>query len=86
MSHANIDWDPNQQIMLRYRLFARAIRVKGLSQLEVLYPYLQAKLDEVVTREIEPQVVTDGNQRLCRYPLIPQLMLLKGGAPFKLRL
>ena len=61
MSHANIDWDPNEQIMLRYRLFARAIRVKGLSQLEVLYPYLQAKLDEVVTREIEPQVVTDGN-------------------------
>lgn len=56
MSHADIDWDPNEQISLRYRLFARAIRVKGLAQIGTLFPYLGERLNLIVTRDLEPQI------------------------------
>ena len=39
LSHSEIDWDPNEQINLRYRLFAQAIRLNGLSQIKALEPY-----------------------------------------------
>ena len=59
MSHAEIDWDPNEQIALRYRLFARAIRVKGLAQIDGLYSYLRAKLDQTVARRLKSHITVD---------------------------
>ena len=74
MSHAEIDWDPNEQIALRYRLFARAIRVKGLAQIQGLYPYLQAKLDQTVASRLKPQVERDG--KLNSFPQTPPSILI----------
>ena len=63
LGHANVDWDPNEQIALRYRLFARAIRVKGLTQFGTLYPYLEAKLSQIIVRELESESTAEGNRR-----------------------
>ncbi|KAL9034573.1 MAG: hypothetical protein Q9180_005329 [Flavoplaca navasiana] len=56
MSHSVIQLDPNEQTNLRYRLFARAIRINGVSQLENLSPYLQARLEETVAQKMDPQL------------------------------
>lgn len=60
MSHSEIDLDPDEQINLRYRLFARAIRINGLSQINALQPYLQARLEDTFAKELAPQNI-DGN-------------------------
>ena len=59
MAHARISFDPNEQTNLRYRLFARAIRLNGIAQLESLEPYLRARLEQSLTKEIDLQL-TDG--------------------------
>lgn len=66
MSNANVDWDPNEPTAVHYRLFARAIRVKGLAQMGTLYPYLEAKLNKVVARRLEPRIIADGNRMWAR--------------------
>lgn len=60
MSHSEIDLDPDEQINLRYRLFARAIRINGLSQINALQPYLQARLEDTFAKELAPRN-TDGD-------------------------
>ena len=60
MSHAEIQLDPNEQINLRYRLFARAIRINGLSQINALQPYLHARLTKTFQKRIDSQITTDG--------------------------
>lgn len=72
MSHANIDLNPNEQITLRYRLFARAIRVKGLAQIGTLYPYLQARLNQIIGGELEPLVIAEGWSSVHIAPLMRQ--------------
>ena len=64
LSHTEIDWDPNEQINLRYRLFARAIRLNGLSQIKALEPYLQARCRITVREKIGSQVAADGAEFL----------------------
>ena len=61
MSHANINWDPNEHPHIRYRLFARAIKVKGLAQMGNLYPHLQARLNQTIAGQLETRTTTDGN-------------------------
>lgn len=60
MSHSKIDLDPDEQINLRYRLFARAIRINGLSQINALQPYLQARLEDTFAKELAARN-TDGD-------------------------
>lgn len=60
MSHTEIQWDPNEQINLRYRLLARAIRINGLSQIKALQPYLQARLRKTFEERVDPQITTNG--------------------------
>lgn len=55
ISHDNIDWDPSEAINLRHRLPTRAIKVKGLPQIEALYPYLQARLNRTIAQQLEAQ-------------------------------
>ncbi|MCJ1454854.1 hypothetical protein MMC28_005207 [Mycoblastus sanguinarius] len=72
LGHANVDWDPNEQIALRYRLFARAIRVKGLTQFGTLYPYLEAKLSQIIVRELESESTAEGWSSVQLAPLMRQ--------------
>ena len=60
MSHTEVQMDPNEQTNMRYRLFGRAIRINGLSQLSALYPYLQARLRKTVNDMICPQTANNG--------------------------
>ena len=60
MTHVKIALDPNEQINLRYRLFARAIRLNGVAQLESLVPYFQVRLEQTFTKELDAQL-THGN-------------------------
>lgn len=50
-----------EQINLRHRLPTRAIKVKGLAQMEALYPYLQMRLNQVIERDLEPYTTSDGH-------------------------
>ena len=59
MGHADIDWDPNEQISLRYRVYTRAIKIKGVAQIGTLYPYLQESLNQTMARQLESQTVSD---------------------------
>ncbi|KAL8700750.1 MAG: hypothetical protein Q9201_005278 [Fulgogasparrea decipioides] len=61
ISHAQVGFDPNEQSGPRLRLATRAIKARGLAQLESLYPYLQAKLKRVVISELEPKIITSGD-------------------------
>lgn len=56
---------------MRYRLFARAIRVNGLSQIKALQPYLQARLRKTVQEKIDPQTATGGST-----PAFPRRVLI----------
>ena len=60
MNHTEIQMDPDEQENLRYRLFARAIRINGLSQISALQPYLQAGLKRIYQDTINPHIKTDG--------------------------
>ena len=62
MSHNETQFDPNEQLNMRYRLFARAIRINGLSQLDNLQPYLQARLQKTLDEKISPQILVDGSE------------------------
>ena len=64
MDHREISMDPNEQTALRYRLYSRVLRHVGLSQIAVLQPYLQAKIDRVLATEIDSQEAVDGNLTL----------------------
>lgn len=55
MKHGEMSLDPNEQAAHRYRLFSRAIKVKGLAQIEALQPYLQRKLEDTLIRKIDSQ-------------------------------
>ena len=86
MSHANIDWDPNEQINLRYRLYTRAIKVKGLAQMGKLYPYLQARLNQTIVQQLETQIISDGSRISIYLTKIHQLISSQSGLPFRLPL
>ncbi len=60
MTHGELALDPNEQAAHRYRLFSRAIKVKGLAQVEALQPYLQEKLKETLLRKIDSQPLAAG--------------------------
>ncbi|KAL9124411.1 MAG: hypothetical protein Q9217_006253 [Psora testacea] len=60
LSNAEVALDPNEIANVRYRLFARAIRINGLSQADMLIPHLQAKLESVVEDKINPYTNFDG--------------------------
>ncbi|MCJ1349614.1 hypothetical protein MMC31_007855 [Peltigera leucophlebia] len=60
MNHIQIDLDPNEQTAARYRLYARVIRVIGMSQISELQLFLQAKLEETSIEEIDTQSTVDG--------------------------
>lgn len=60
MNHTQIDLDPNEQTAARYRLFARVIRVIGMSQISDLQPFLPAKLEKTSIEEIDSQSTVDG--------------------------
>lgn len=83
MNHTHIDFDPNEQTTGRYRLFARVIRVIGMSQISDLQPFLQAKLEETLNEEIDSQSTVDGNVSKCSYNLstnIPIPLSKKAGS------
>ena len=60
LTHEKIDMDPNEQTAARYRLFARAIRVIGLSQIAALQPYLQSRLEKIVSNAMRSRDQVDG--------------------------
>ena len=60
MKHSELSLDPNEQAAHRYRLFSRAIKVKGLAQIDALQPYLQKKLEDTLVKEIESQPAVAG--------------------------
>lgn len=60
LSSAQVALDPNEVANVRYRLFYRAIRINGLSQINMLLPHFQAKLENVVEEKIEPYTNVDG--------------------------
>jgi len=78
MSNANVDWDPNEPTAVHYRLFSLAIRVKGLAQIWALYPYLEAKLNQIVARELEPQVVAESKRNSTCLRIVPLLTSSSG--------
>ncbi len=60
MSHSAIQFDPNGEVNLRYRLFARAIRINGLADIRALQPYLHARLRKTFDAKLSPQMLTNG--------------------------
>lgn len=78
MRHANIDCDPNEQINLRYRLYTRAIKVKGLAQMDTLYPYLQTRLNQTIAQQLDAQFDSDGRRILICLYHVHQLMRSSG--------
>lgn len=61
MKDEDTNRDPLDTAAARFRLFARTIRVIGQSELQLLQPYLRAKIVEVLEREISSaDVVGDG--------------------------
>jgi hypothetical protein len=63
MSNTETKWDPNEQINLRYRLFARAIRIKGLTQISILQGYLQSRLERTFEDMLEPRLHGEGTYK-----------------------
>ena len=61
MSNTEIVLDPNEQISLRYRLFARAIRINGVSQMKALQPYLHERCKKTIQERIDPETTVDGS-------------------------
>ena len=56
MSNNETKCDPNEQLNLRYRLFARAIRINGLAQIRTLQLYLHSRLVKTFENMVEPQL------------------------------
>ena len=65
MSNSELKWDPNEQINLRYRLFARAIRINGSAQISTLQGYLQSRLAKTFQCMVEPQLNDEGMYSYC---------------------
>ena len=63
MSDNNTKWEPHEQVNLRYRLMARAIRINGLAQIRTLQGFMQSRLARTLEGMIEPQL--DG-ESMCR--------------------
>ena len=57
MSKGEVQFDPKETNIFRYRLYARAIRINGLSQMQDLYPYLHKRLLNTFDDLVEPQCV-----------------------------
>ena len=67
MNHTEISLDPNEQTSLRYRLFSRAIKINGLAQMNTLYPYLQARLEQSFERNVDlKSIENDSGQFFLR--------------------
>ena len=60
LTHAKKDMDPDEQTAARYRLFARAIKIIGLSQIASLLPFLQSRLEKTVSDAMRSRGQTDG--------------------------
>lgn len=56
--------DPNEQSAARYRLFARAIKVAGVSHIATLQPLLQASLEKTVEEAMDSHEAVDGKCRV----------------------
>jgi hypothetical protein len=62
MKHSDSGLAPDEQVAHQYRLFSRAIRIAGLKQIAVLYPYLQERLD-ISLSEVVGKIVSIQGQR-----------------------
>ncbi|KAL9123111.1 MAG: hypothetical protein Q9187_000340 [Circinaria calcarea] len=60
MSNAQVYLDPDEQKAARYRLFSRAIKITGMSQIAALQPYLQSKLEKTLFKEIDSRSAING--------------------------
>lgn len=60
MSKGKISYDPQKMDRIHYRLFSRAIRVNGVSQLDSLCPYLQKRLMKPIDELVNPHVTSEG--------------------------
>ncbi|KAI9660584.1 MAG: hypothetical protein M1821_009936 [Bathelium mastoideum] len=56
LNHDEVAWDPNEQISLRYRLFARAIRINGVPQIKAIHPWLQQKAEKMLANKLNTQL------------------------------
>ena len=87
MSSGDLYWDPYKSasaLMHHYRLISLAIRIKGLAQMWTLYPYLEAKLNRIVSQKLEPVVVTESKYiQTCQYTEFP-LMGSSGWKPVQI--
>ncbi|KAG6990988.1 cytochrome P450 [Physcia stellaris] len=63
ISHKTFDWEPSDHINLRHRLATRAIRAKGLPQIESLFPYLQAGLNQTIAQNLEAHTSSDAGEK-----------------------
>ena len=83
MDHREISMDPNEQTALRYRLYSRVLRHVGLSQIAVLQPYLQTKIDSVLAARIESQQAVKGT-RISLSATVPLANIALGKVRLKL--
>lgn len=71
MSHADQYFDSNEQTNLRYRLYARAIRINGLSKINALLPNLTARCEKTFEKELDPNVPADNNSKsICKLLIV----------------
>ena len=53
MTHTEIELDPEEQNAARYRLFSRAIKIIGLSQIAHLTPLLQEQMESILGNHLQ---------------------------------
>ncbi|KAI9709132.1 MAG: hypothetical protein M1820_003578 [Bogoriella megaspora] len=76
LNHEEVALDPNEQINLRYRLFARAIRINGVPQIKAIHPWLQHKAEKVLATKLDAQLIDNG---WCSVQLAPVMRDLATG-------
>lgn len=76
IGHTKSPLDPKEQANFRYRLYARAIKINGVSQIKTLQPHLQARLERTLIEKINPQITTDG---LIQYPRARYVLMVVSG-------
>ncbi|KAL8871900.1 MAG: hypothetical protein Q9174_002369 [Haloplaca sp. 1 TL-2023] len=88
IGHTSISFDPNEINASRLRLATRAIKIKGLAQLQDLFPYLQAKLDRTIADELYPKIAKSDGGDICRLSsdeyLADRLYRMVNGANYSL--
>ncbi|KAA6408298.1 MAG: cytochrome P450 [Lasallia pustulata] len=73
MAYEATTLEPNEQTAARYRLFSRAIKAVGLTQLPALQPHLARSMDRLVSRCIESQEDIDGWKTVKLVPFMREM-------------